>query len=263
MQRTKHITSRKNPYPDYMDCEEAFLDLYNEVVNPNIEAHKRRLLKVIDLVYSTDDDLKAILKSLVQGISAPNDFKKVYDLLITQDHFYLANNFPAYAMMSNIEVIENIKFVHFFPTSRLESIKKHGLYGRATPSLMTLTREVSDFYIKDNGFIFAYEFAPDLCTVVSYPNRIEGIAKKALKFYFEPDTEEQIIVPLKCIESYTIHSKPRNAFVKDFDSTPDPTKCRLGSLTECGRCGRKFKLKADSIYLGVQRLCPQCRKKTV
>ncbi len=255
---------RKNSYPDYEDCDDAFSDLYNEVTNPNIEEHKTRLVKYIDTFYITRgrDRVYEVIKKDIMNVQTLAQFKHIYDSLWSMALYGLAYQFPANVMMSNVKCIENVKFVHYFPNSRLKSITKYGLYGRATPTRMTLTREVMDFYIKDNGFMFAYEYSPKMVTVVNYANRIEGVARKALSFHFEPDTEDQLIVPLKCVESYSVVKSSRLNITGEYDDMLlDPRKYRIGALTSCDECGRRFKMRTDSFYLGVHILCPECRKK--
>ena len=74
---------RKNSYPDYEDCDDAFSDLYNEVTNPNIEEHKTRLVKYIDTFYKTRgrDRVYEVIKKEVMNVQTLAQFKHIYDSL--------------------------------------------------------------------------------------------------------------------------------------------------------------------------------------
>jgi len=255
---------RKNPYPNYTDCEDAINDLYAEIMNMDLEAHKEKLHRIINLPGYSVENSKA-LKSMVDRLQTPEDFIDSYKSL-KRLGVSLAAHYPAFSMMSDVQIVENVGFVHFFPETRYESISKFGLYGRATPNRMTLTREVCDFYIKDNGFVFAYEVSDSKSiptdTVVNFSCRIEGVAKKAIKFYFVPDREFQMIVPLKCIDTYKIVSPESNVTYDftEYDDMMDPVYYRIGSEQSCDKCDALFKLKEDSIYAGHSLFCEDCLK---
>lgn len=253
------MTHRKNPYPQYTDCDDAFLDLYNEVVNPDFERAKRRLLASMERAVHF-----GALRSEIERTTTMEELRQLVHGLEDPNLLFTLFTFPPCLMMEDVRVCEDVHFVHYVPANRVASIRKHGLYGRATPHLMTVTREIFDFYMKGNGFIFAYEYeGPNMVTVVNYSDRVEGVASKALSFYFTPDTEPQIIVPVKCIKSYELKSKrapnaPRSR-MDDDDCQVHPRKWELGSKHECDECDAKFALREDSLYLGQILLCGACR----
>jgi hypothetical protein len=228
-----------NPYPHYVDCDDAFQDLIH-VVTPDLE---------IQRAYQLEN-----LKDFKSEVSHPlSDYSEFYedediDELIKQvsearslDEIRCIDNIPEtfrplYFLAEDVKVLDSVEFAHTMPSDRAESIRKFTLYGRATPHKMTLTRNVEDFYIGDNGFIFAYELDSFIneSVVVRFSAYLEGVAEKALSFYFIPDEEYQLIVPVKCIESYTIENWTTDpATREDLDNwsvcmrgLPDPMESR-------------------------------------
>lgn len=229
---------RGNPYPDYVDCDDAFQDLIN-VVTPDLE---------IQRAYQLEN-----LKDFKSEVNHPfSDYSELYeeddvDEMIIQvsearsldemRRVDIPETFrPLYFLTEDVTALGNVAFAHTLPFDRAESIRKSTLYGRATPHKMTLTREVEDFYIGDNGFIFAYELGTFINepVVVRFSAYLKGVAEKALRFYFMPDDEYQLIVPVRCVESYTIENWTTDPTTREhldysspfFSDLPDPMKSR-------------------------------------
>lgn len=205
---------RQNPYPYYESCEEAFEELQN-LFFPILDLQRDIFLKNVNdwldsdsaKDYIEDKFYRESLEELIQLCKQSESLEELRFHFDTFSNFLYDFSFlfPIYFLTKDVKVEENVCFVHVFPSQRLDSIKKEGFYGRATPSKMTLTRQFEDFYIKDNGYIFAYgedDWSED--SVVQASCGIIGTAKKAMSFYFMPDKERQLIIPLKCIETYSV-----------------------------------------------------------
>jgi hypothetical protein len=271
--------SRKNPYPYFDDCEDAFSYLVDEIKNPDFETLKaemlsqvRRLIKEDVDAYAGTSFVSAHLKSLrkieplIQGMKSHFDVYRVYEAS-KKELVSSFIKFPPFVMMAQISILENVDFVHFFPAKRLRAIQQEGLYGRATPSRLTLTREIFDFYIKGNGYIFAYEAQQNVSAlnspVVHYSHYIQGVASKALLFYFEPDHEYQLIVPIKCIKSYDIKKTLNTADDEVANQVLlKPTHFELDkSIVECEFCGADFVFQMGAIQFGNKIVCADCQDK--
>lgn len=227
-----------NPHPNYVDCDDALQDLIN-VVTPDLEIQRAYQLENLKDFKSEvnhpfsdysefyeEDDVDEMIKQVL-GAKNLDEMRRI-DIPETFR--------PLYFLTEDVEVLDSVEFAHTMPSDRAESIRKSTLYGRATPHKMTLTREVEDFYIGDNGFIFAYELGTFINehVVVRFSAYLKGVAEKALRFYFIPDGEYQLIVPVRCIESYTIENwttDPKTRKHLDrisplFSDLPDPMKKR-------------------------------------
>lgn len=222
-----------------MNCDEAFQDLL-QVLEPNLELQKAYLLENLwefknevnhpfsDYSEFFDED---DVDQLIFAVSKANSLDEI-------PHSEIPATFlPPYFLFKDVEVLNNVPFVHTMPYARAESIRKSTLYGRATPKKLVLTRSIEDFYIAGNGYIFAYElseFSNHESLAVKFSSHIKGYTEKALKFFFVPDEEYQLIVPIKCIESYTIEDEVTTSKQREREdmlawhlNLPDPLKKTL------------------------------------
>lgn len=192
---------RSNPYPNFVDCDEALTALLAEFVD-DINFQKMRTLEMVDSLkknprnytYSLDE-LQAIEK-LVQNT---HNLEQLESVLQAAGKGMLIK--PIKFLTRNVEILRNVRFRHYTTEMGSISIEEEGFRGRATPSKQTLTRVIEDFSILDNGYIFAYEDSVRFGdTVVSSDHFIEGTATHAVAFDFEPDGyERQLIIPVTCI----------------------------------------------------------------
>ena len=206
---------RRNPYPHYIDCDDALQDLKN-VIAPDLGVQRAYVLEQIDKLiefneafsdYSDlydDGDLENLAER-VRGIKSLTDLTRLVQGNLPPTYT------PLYFLIHGAEILQNVEFAHSLPAQRAASVEASGIYGRATPSKLTLTREVSDFYIAGNGYIFAYEYSDYMDMTdpaVHFSTYLSGTAEFALKFYFIPDQEHQLIIPVKCIQRYQVDEWP-------------------------------------------------------
>lgn len=198
---------RQNPQTS---CEIAFEKLLN-VVQDNFEFQKQEVLDNIKY-FCTQQKLSPSLGSiLLRSVKDCSSMKELEDTLNLY-YFNIAeiNVYPLYFLVEpfggvRFRVEHDVEFVHRFPKARFDAIKAQGLKGRESPRKMTLTREVEDAYLPKKGYVFAYK-AQDVGNdiVVNYCGEFRGRASKALSFYFKPDNEWQLIVPLECVEDFEL-----------------------------------------------------------
>jgi hypothetical protein len=222
------MNPRENPYPYYVDCDDAFADLL-KLFEPNVEVQKKFALELFDSLGEVLEDydwtvVEETLEELVDidlylSLRTEEDYLRIIRQKIKQANTLdslrrwagiIWPALPLYFIAQDFKVIENVKFVHYIPLDRLVSVKEQGFYGRATVGKMTWTRLIEDSYIKENGYFFAYDkkmIESGTPTVVSEIGRIEGVASKAISFYMPADDEEQLIIPFKCVNQYEILPK--------------------------------------------------------
>ena len=222
------MNPRENPYPYYVDCDDAFADLL-KLFEPNVEVQKKFALELFDSLGEVLEDydwtvVEETLEELVDidlylSLRTEEDYLRIIRQKIKQANTLdslrrwagiIWPALPLYFIAQDFKVVENVKFVHYIPLDRLVSVKEQGFYGRATVGKMTWTRLIEDSYIKENGYFFAYDkkmIESGTPTVVSEIGRIEGVASKAISFYMPADDEEQLIIPFKCVNQYEILPK--------------------------------------------------------
>ena len=259
---------RKNPYPEYESCEEAWEDLLRETSRPNFQElrdfanEKLREYRGREIT----NDSKSILAditylTMLSSVSNLSDLECYSAYLTTWTP--LTSELPPPCLMTRFkEITEPFEFRHFIPSKRMASIREKGFFGRATPKKMTLTREVEDFYIKDNGYIFAY-FHEETDAVVNYNAALVGVADRGLRFYFKPDGERQIIIPLKCIKEFRFEEYG-DAFNTEDDELasnvlPKPYLREWGGVAMCTKCGDTFRLDKEAVSRGEGLFCERCR----
>jgi len=307
--------SRRNPYPNYESCEEAWQDLLKETSRPDLSEVRlfaKDKLEYYSRLLEKDTARYAYLESLggwaedhyeKSDMGVGFDFDELFDDYDVTDlpiderlrdlrsmvlfyeelsnvvdydeleacklkvpgssaSHYLFKELPPWGMMLDLEEITvPFEFKHYIPKYRVKAIRKEGFFGRATPHRMTLTRLVQDFYIKDNGYIFAYEKGQQ-DVVVEFGGKLEGTSERALKFLFLPDGEVQYIIPVKCIlESKLEEKKGREDDSWVGSDIPLPQKYTLGGVIKCVMCRKDFKLSqaAASSRKSGRLLCADCR----
>lgn len=267
--------SRDNPYPYFVDCQDAMGALWDEVNRQDIQQSLQKMVQYVQRMlphsqhplnpYRVPEDIAWFHK--LRRISSARELSDFYlqiwqreDSVVVQAINVFA---PPAVLMREFSIVENVEFLHFVPKYRAASIKSQGLYGRATPSRLTATRLIPDVQIKGNGFIFAYE--PNLITnetVVFYTTQVRGIASQALKLYYIADEEYQLIVPIKCIEQKSLVIEPNPIYaaspflaqrlMSDEEDQwqpylAQPKDFELGSMKQCGSCGTSFHLSLDNL----------------
>ena len=189
---------RRNPYPYFTDCEDAFEALLREFYITDVKTLKKDFLSKYDFDDANFSRIKnknvkpIFIEALTNILNAQSyeDFVDAVDFIedfisVSQseeeirqrfniseaERRYLARRFnvihmslPIQFPLKNHEVHEDIQVLHFFDEKALDLIKK-GLKGRATPSRIALTRAFSDAYLEGNGYIFAYPYDGDLKSV--------------------------------------------------------------------------------------------------
>ena len=167
-------------------------------------------------------------------------------------------------LMQNVEEVQNVRFVHSFPPTRLAAITEEGVYGRGTPSRLSHTRSMPDFYVRGGGYIFAYhapQFEAGNVNLIE-DTRIMGEASWGMQFFWTPDGENQMIIPVECIKSYTIvDTGERERYV--FDELPMPQLNVLGESFICDQCGGESETAAGAFTPisrdgRFYRICAQC-----
>lgn len=295
---------RRNPYPEFNDCDEAWEALLKEtsrvelsdvrafaverteyylrmlsVDEPFFYKHFGRQYETGDFMYRFDgeeDDYEpdyelAELPTAQRIYFAKHlvEFYKRLSVVSTRDELYscvievvrnsasdfLYQELPPWGLMLDFtEITEPFDFVHFVPQPRLQEIRKQGFFGRATPNRLTLTRMIQDFYIKDNGYFFAYPLDPtenfdtDLF-VVNFSSYIKGVSSKALIFYFVADGEYQLLIPTKCVTEMSFF-EPDQVVEWEASSSedlPEPQKRVLGSAVVCSKCKLTFEMHVGAV----------------
>lgn len=276
--RSNDYRMRENPLPThYHDarCQDAMNRLYDEIVNVDIaeclssaQTHIRNKLRFSapvspDLISFIDSMDTLTTADQYQTALAKLDLKLGRDtnLRRLKDHLYMRN--PPIFMMKNIRVERDVKFVHTLPKSAADSIRTQGdLYGRRTPSRMTITLDVSDFYVRNKGYIFAYEhsrFINSTEPTVNFPTYLEGTASRALSFYFIPDTEYQMVIPVECINSLDIVERSDVDTEHDpWDNRDDPSWYEVGASMACWICDSEFVLDENALVDNAF-VCRACR----
>lgn len=212
---------RTNPFST---CEEALTELL-KVIEPSLDTQKRiaedHILSQMGRHWYWDDEE---LEYINQHLQAAQSLEDMRVTLETHARPFMSGSaaysiWPAYFLMQNPAVLEDVEFVHW--TTAVSAISEEGIRGRATPSKMTATRAMPDFEVLGNGYIFAYQ-ADDLYsdTVVGgagYEGLVEGFATRALRFNFIPDlNEEQLIIPVKCIRNFKVATQKNRFDLSEF-----------------------------------------------
>jgi len=268
----------KNPLPvHYHDarCRDAIDHLHDEIVNVDLEKWlsgvKTRIQNNLRLDAPVSSDLISFIDSL-DTLTKADQYHTAFaklDLKLGRDvnlrrlktTLYIHN--PPILLMKNIQVVRGVKFVHTLPKSAADSIRTSGdLYGRRTPSRMTITTDVSDFYVKNKGYIFAYEhsrFFSGAEPSVNFPTYLEGTASHALSFYFIPDREYQVIIPVECIDSLDIVERSGvDTEQAAWDNRDDPSWYEVGAFATCWTCDSEFVLDEDAL-IDNAFVCRKCR----
>ena len=274
-ERSDRDCFRRNPYPEFGDCSEAMVCLLDEIINVDFEKAStefgKRLVDKLQIHVHISKIPEFIFD--FSKIRSLEDIERFHDRLDTYERGWDVLNIlssspglpPAY-LMTEIEAVENVEFIHTFPQPRYASIEEHGIYGRMDPSRIALTRDLNDVYIKGNGYIFGYEPAQFMKwqgTIVDFSTYLKGKAREALSFTFRPDEEKQMIIPVKCIEYYTLSKDVdwRELDEEELiaeDLLADPLKFQLHTPHPCDKCGTQTILNEHS-FVGNSILCDGCR----
>ncbi len=176
-------------------------------------------------------------------------------------------NLPLGMLIRDLEIVEDVEFAHTLPKQRAEDIEESGvIYGRSTPSRLTLTRQFFDLYVPNDGFIFAYDLDSYLNEdpVVMFSTYLSGEAYYAVRFWFYPDGERQLIIPVSCISKYQVDEwpseyAPMEGWHDEYAyELPHPSRWTAGAVRECDECEAEFALDAGAI-VGRDLLCKKCR----
>ena len=271
--------SRKNPYPEFDDCDEAMGCLIDEIINVDFEKASTEFGERLVDKFQFHVHISKIPQFIFDfsKIRSLEDIKDFHEHLDTYERGWdvlnilsLSPGLPPAYLMTDIEVVENVEFIHTFPQPRYASIKEHGLYGRMDPSRIALTRELNDVYIKGNGYIFGYEPAQFMTwqgTIVDFSTYLKGETSKALSFTFRPDEEKQMIIPVKCIDHYTLSEDVdwRELDEEELiaeEMLADPFKFQLHTPHPCDMCGTQTILNEHS-FVGKSILCDVCRSEKI
>lgn len=275
-------------------CEELIEDIRSEVEVVNVPQVVKKLAGLISkkpsyryirleadpaIVHFLDElphvETVSEFQELFQAANSEgNRLKLSYWYLIAHDIYSVV---PLGMMLKDFEIVENVEFAHSLPKSRAESIEASGvLYGRTSLSRLALTREFLDVYAPNDGFIFAYDldYHFDENPVVKFSTFLSGDAAYAVKFYFLPDNETQLIIPVRCISGFIVdewpeHFAPSEGWDDERAELLDPLRWSVGSELSCMGCEEEFTLDEDAIIdldiMGLGRnqkvLCKQCRPK--
>lgn len=193
-------------------CEEDLQALLAELAD-DVDFQKKRAISLALSAASTSPRPISFFERLIESIKKTKTLGELEDVLRkyarSRDLRRMAI-IPLKFIAHNVEVVENVEFIHYTDEESGDSINREGFRGRETPHRQTLTREIHDTRVLDGGYIFAYPWESRLIdTVVDSVHGVWGEASQALAFNFEPDGgERQLIVPVKCITDYEYTYRP-------------------------------------------------------
>ena len=191
--------TRQEPYED---CDDAIEAIFAEFTD-DVEFQRKRAIKLALDRYSETRVTLDQTEHLIDRLEAANslsDLRRVINRHVADTELIQLAVMPIRLISDRVRVVRNVEFVHFTSKSGATSIMERGFKGRMTPHRQTLTRMVPDFTLEGDGYIFAYPH--DEVGSVRNNYKIVGEASQAISFYFHPDHERQLIIPVKCIEYY-------------------------------------------------------------
>jgi len=216
-------SKRKNPYPHFMDCTEALTALI-AIFSDDVEDQKRLTIEHVNSLKSGpygrlyDDET---LERIILGVRKAKTLEGILKVLSRNANVPDLQDiiFPAVFLMENVELVTEVDFIHW--TYYTSEIAEEGIRGRATPHKQTMTRQIEDFQILGNGYIFAYPAGQlEASTIVGGSGGkgyIRGYATHAVGFNFIPDDGEyQLLIPVKCIETYQEYAGHEDDDLSDY-----------------------------------------------
>ena len=181
---------------------------------------------------------------------------------------------PLGMMLKDFEIVENVE-LHILSPRPAESIEASGLlYGRTSLSRLALIGIFSTFTRLTMGLSSPMTLTRHTTKTLGQISRyLSGEAAYAVRFYFLPDRETQLIIPVKCIYESEIAEWPEDLAPSegwyDDDYPPaDPLLWSIGSPEGyCMECEEEFTLDEgaiidlDEMGLGYNQkvLCKKCR----
>ena len=186
----------------YEDCDDAIAAILAEFTD-DVEFQKKRATSLAIDRYSETSVTLAQTERLMDRIEAAtslDELRRIINRHVSATNLHQLAVMPIRLISDNVQVVRDIEFAHFTSKAGAASIMDRGFKGRMTPHRQTLTRMVPDFKLEGDGYIFAYP--RDRIGAVRNDYMIVGEASQAISFYFHPDHEHQLIIPVKCIEWY-------------------------------------------------------------
>lgn len=200
-------------------CEDDLQALLAELAD-DVDFQKKRAISLALSAASTSPRPISFFERLIESIKETKTLGELEDVLRryarSRDLRHMAI-MPLKFIAHNVEVVENVEFIHYTDEESGDSINREGFRGRKTPHRQTLTREIQDTRVLDGGYIFAYPWESRLIdTVVDSVHGVWGEASQALAFNFEPDGgERQLLVPVSCIYDYEYTYRPNPSAIHD------------------------------------------------
>ncbi len=194
---------RRNPFES---CDHAMEELLAEF-SEDLEFQKRRALSAVFDTMPRSPRSTPYFEGVIDDIKESQTLEELEDALSRNVRWYNAKDNaikPIKFLAKNAEVVEDVAFIHYTDEESGLAINREGFKGRVTPRRQTLTREIMDSELLDDGYIFAYPLDQNFgVTIVDSDFAVIGEASFALAFNFVPDGgERQYIIPVQCIFDY-------------------------------------------------------------
>ena len=188
-----------------------------------------QLMEDIYFRYESNEDLQ----ELANRIKSYNVYgnRRFSDVINRMKHYIP----PVFGMPAVQFLTKPFYFVHFTGQYKLELIESRGFKGRSEISTLFSTRESFSEYSYKSGYVYGYllkstshgdalEEVLELATTynvnvpsgdydphwsVTSASFVIAVATKGLEIYHSMDKENQLIVPVSCIEDWSIQTYPR------------------------------------------------------
>ena len=195
--------SRSNAFES---CDHAMKELLAEF-SDDLQFQKKRAKSAVFDTMSKDRRPTSYFEKVLDDINSSQTLDELERMLSKNVRWFQATDNsikPLKFLAKNIEIVEDVEFIHYTDEKSGLAINQGGFRGRMTPRRQTLTREIYDSELLHDGYIFAYPMSQrEEDTVVDSDAAVIGEASSALAFDFLPDDgERQLIVPVQCIFEY-------------------------------------------------------------
>jgi hypothetical protein len=221
------LSKRVNPYPHFVDCDEAIGALIAELCNEDVDALKSEMIELLN--QAKDENFQEItgdlldhsaIRKIESMLISVRTVKELEDLIsdLKTENIWNASIqkylLPSRFLVSNVRIEKDFDCVHYtnMDFAFSENIVSDVL-GRATPSRLLMTGSMIDFELQGNGYIFAYpkgrgSWLENLNFEPNFKYVIKMRVRTCIAFHHNFDSDVQCIVPLKCVENATFDLNP-------------------------------------------------------
>ena len=221
------VSNRKTVNPRDVEHLGYSRDDFNKNILPTHLTTK--IMEDIYFRYESNEELQ----ELANRIKSYNVYgnMRYSDVINKMKHFIP----PVFGMPAVQFLTKPFYFVHFTGQYKLELIESRGFKGRSEISTLFSTRQSFSEYSYKSGYVYGYllkstshgdalEEVAELATkynvsvpsgdydphwVVTSASFVIAVATKGLEIYHSMDKENQLIVPVSCIEDWSIQTYPR------------------------------------------------------